>query len=87
MQHSASYIPTLCCSAVFGVTFIARTMHKDNRVFYYRTGLLYLLFVSFQQALESLPCPVTILIVNFPYDIRDQEDLVEDVRDYKCPET
>ncbi|KRZ58869.1 hypothetical protein T02_11594 [Trichinella nativa] len=63
------------------------TMHKDNRVFYYRTGLLYLLFVSFQQALESLLCPVTILIVNFPYDIGDQEDLVEDVRDYKCPET
>ncbi|KRX31810.1 hypothetical protein T09_15443, partial [Trichinella sp. T9] len=49
--------------------------------------LLYLLFVSFQQALESLPRPVTILTVNFPYDIGDQEDLVEDLRDYKCPET
>ncbi|KRY05031.1 hypothetical protein T01_1853, partial [Trichinella spiralis] len=46
-----------------------------------RTGLPYLIFVSLIQTLESSPCPVTILIVNFPYDIGDQEDLVEDVRD------
>ncbi|KRX51630.1 hypothetical protein T09_14506 [Trichinella sp. T9] len=74
IQHSASYIPAVRCSAVFGVTFIAR-------VFYYRTGLPYLIFVSFHQALESLPCPVTILMINCPFDIRDQEDLVQDVRD------
>ncbi|KRY04367.1 hypothetical protein T12_3836 [Trichinella patagoniensis] len=32
-------------------------------------------------ALESLPCPVTILMVNCPFDIGDQENLVQDVRD------
>ncbi|KRY44525.1 hypothetical protein T03_5356 [Trichinella britovi] len=42
---------------------------------------------GFHQALESLPCPVTILMLNCPFDIGDQEHLVEDVRDEKCPET
>ncbi|KRX70890.1 hypothetical protein T06_9047 [Trichinella sp. T6] len=61
--------------------------HFCGLVIYYRTGLPYLIFVSFHQALESLPCPVTILMLNCPFDIGDQEHLVEDVRDEKSPET